>query len=42
MTAKRLQRYINSEEPPVVVSNVNYGKRIIACIQTDDMSFDLK
>ena len=42
MTASRLSRYINAKEPPVVVSNVDYGKRIIACIQTDDMSFDLK
>ena len=25
-----------------MVSNVNYGKRLVACIKTDDMSFDLK
>ena len=25
-----------------MVSSVDYGKRIVACIQTDDMSFDLK
>lgn len=42
MKVERVKRYINEDEPPVVVSNVNYGKRVIACIQTDDMSFDLK
>ncbi len=42
MNVERVKRYINEDEPPVVVSNVNDGKRGIACIQTDDMSFDLK
>ena len=39
---KQIKKEITSEEPPVVVSNVNYGKRLVACIKTDDMSFDLK
>lgn len=30
------------DRPTAYVSSVNYGKRIIAMIQTDDMSFDLK
>lgn len=38
----QIKKEITSEEPPVIVSNVNYGKRLVACIKTDDMSFDLK
>ena len=38
----QIKKEIKSEEPPVIVSNVNYGKRLVACIKTDDMSFDLK
>lgn len=38
----QIKKEITSKEPPVMVSNVNYGKRLVACIKTDDMSFDLK
>ena len=38
----RFTREINAETPPVVVSSVDYGKRVLAIIQTDDTSFDLK
>ena len=33
---------INNDNPAVMVSSVDYGRKIIACIQTDDTSFDLK
>ena len=33
---------IDDDNPAVMVSSVDYGRKIIACIQTDDTSFDLK
>ena len=42
MKLSRIQRYIKPDSPAVVVSSVDYGKRVVACIQTSDMSFDLK
>ena len=42
VTVEDVQKQISSETPAVMVSSVDYGKRIVACIQTDDMSFDLK
>ena len=38
----RLKKEINAQTPPVFVSSVDYGKRVLAIIQTDDTSFDLK
>ena len=42
MKLSRIQKYITPDSPAVVVSSVDYGKRVVACIQTSDMSFDLK
>ena len=46
VTLKDVQNALRDENgndrPAAYVSSVNYGKRVIACIQTDDMSFDLK
>lgn len=33
---------IDDNNPAVMVSTVDYGRKIIACIQTNDTSFDLK
>ena len=42
MKLSRIQKYITPDSPAVIVSSVDYGKRVVACIQTNDMSFDLK
>lgn len=42
MPLSRIRKYITPDSPAVVVSSVDYGKRVVACIQTNDMSFDLK
>ena len=42
MNLRRVQRYITPDSPAAVVSSIDYGKRVVACISTDDMSFDLK
>ena len=38
----KIRREITGDTPAVVVSSIDYGKRIVACIQTEDTSFDLK
>jgi hypothetical protein len=42
VTVDDVKKQITNEKPAVMVSSVDYGKRIVACIQTDDTSFDLK
>jgi len=42
MKLSRIQKYITPESPAVMVSSVDYGKRVLALIQTDDTSFDLQ
>ena len=42
MKLSRIQKYIKPEAPAVMVSSVDYGKRVVALIETDDMSFDLQ
>ena len=39
---EEVQSVINSENPAAFVSGVDYGRRVVACIETDDTSFDLK
>ena len=42
MKLSRIQKYIKPDDPAVLVSSVDYGKRVLAFIQTSDMSFDLQ
>lgn len=42
VTVDEVKKQITNETPAVMVSSVDYGKRIVACIQTSDTSFDLK
>lgn len=42
VTVEDVKKQITSQTPAVMVSSVDYGKRIVAYIQTDDMNFDLK
>ena len=42
MKLDRIKKYIKNTDPAVMVSSIDYGKRVVACIQTNDTSFDLK
>ena len=42
VTVEDVMYEIDDDNPAVMVSSVDYGRKIIACIQTDDTSFDLK
>ena len=42
MKLSRIQKYITPDSPAVMVSSVDYGKRVVAFIETSDMSFDLQ
>ena len=33
---------ITNDKPAAMITSVNYGRKIVACIETTDMSFDLK
>lgn len=41
-TLENVKQQISNENPAVVVDSVSYGRRLCACIETDDTSFDLK
>ena len=42
VTVEDVMNEIDDDNPAVMVSSVDYGRKIIACIQTSDTSFDLK
>jgi thiol-activated cytolysin len=42
VTVEDVMEEIDDDNPAVMVSSVDYGRKIIACIQTNDTSFDLK
>ena len=42
VTLEQVQSKINRDNPAAFVSAVDYGRRVVACIETNDTSFDLK
>lgn len=42
VTLKDVQKKINRDNPAAIVTSVDYGRRVVACIETDDTSFDLR
>ena len=40
-TFKDISRQIHEDTPAAMITSVDYGRRIVACVETSDMSFDL-
>ena len=41
-TLESVSSLITNDRPAAMITTVNYGRKIVACIETDDMTFDLK
>ncbi len=41
-TFQHVSSMITNDKPAAMITSVNYGRKIVACIETTDMSFDLK
>ena len=41
-TFQHVSTMITNDKPAAMITSVNYGRKIVACIETTDMSFDLK